>query len=585
MGRLFSYPNPYRYALIQEEKMKTKLTGAEIFWEMLIHEGVEVIFGYPGAGNMPIYDAMGKYPAVHHVLVRHEQGAAHAADGYARASGKVGVALSTSGPGATNLVTGITNAMMDSIPTVFFTGQVASHLIGYDAFQEADVTGITLPITKHNYLVTDIEELSDVIKEAFHLARTGRPGPVLIDLAKNVQTESMEWEYDPSPVQLPGYRPDLHPSEEDLALAVQMIRQAERPLILAGHGVLISGAMEELRWLAETTHTPIATTLLGLGCFPASHPLNLGMMGMHGAAWVNHAIQEADLILAMGMRFSDRVTGNLKTYAQKARKIHFEIDLTEINKNVKVDLPLIGDLRDSLTQINGKLPALEHTAWLAFIQEIRSDSTQRDIQNTPDNGSLHAPHVIHDLWKHTGGNAIVVTDVGQHQMWTAQYYKHEQPNTWITSGGLGTMGFGLPAAMGAKFAKPDAEVWLVAGDGGFQMTQMELQTLRQEGLKINIAVINNNFLGMVRQWQELFFEKRYYGTPITSPDFAMIAKAHGLAGRQVTQRAEGEEAIQWAREQPGTALIEFQVEAEDLVYPMVPAGAGLHQMLRRPLKD
>jgi acetolactate synthase I/II/III large subunit len=562
--------------------MKRKLTGAEIFWEMLVQEGVDVIFGYPGASNMPIYDAMGKYPSVHHVLVRHEQGAAHAADGYARASGRVGVALSTSGPGATNLLTGITNALMDSIPTVFFTGQVASHLIGYDAFQEADLTGISLPITKHNYLVTDINDLAPVMKEAFYVARTGRPGPVLVDLAKNIQTDSIDWEPDPSPVELIGYRPDLSPSDMDLDAAVEMINQAKRPLILAGHGVLISGAMDELRYLAEKTHTPVAMTLLGLGCFPASHPLNLGMMGMHGMPWTNHAIQEADLLLAMGMRFSDRVTGNLKTYAKNAKKIHFEIDLTEINKNVKIDLALIGDLRENLTRINPRLKPDDHSEWLKWIDDIRQDSDRRDIQNVPETPSLRAPHVIHDLWEYTGGNAIVVTDVGQHQMWTAQYYKHELPNTWITSGGLGTMGFGLPAAIGAKFACPEQEIWLVAGDGGFQMTQMELQTLRQEGLKINIAVINNNFLGMVRQWQELFFEKRYHGTPITSPDFVMIAQAHKLASRLVTKREEVKDAIEWARQQPGTTLLEFQVEAEDLVYPMVPAGAGLHQMLRRP---
>lgn len=562
--------------------MKRKLTGAEIFWEMLVQQGVDVIFGYPGASNMPIYDAMGKYPSVHHVLVRHEQGAAHAADGYARATGKVGVALTTSGPGATNLMTGIANAYMDSIPTVFFTGQVAAHLIGYDAFQESDITGISLPITKHNYLVTDIADLSDIMKEAFYVASTGRPGPVLVDLAKNIQVESMEWEYDPSPVQLPGYRPDLRPGAQDIEQAIEMIKKAKRPLILAGHGVLISGAMEELRYLAETTHTPVAMTLLGLGCMPASHPLNLGMMGMHGAAWVNHAIQEADLLLAVGMRFSDRVTGNLKIYAPDARKIHFDIDPTEINKNVKVDLALIGDLRESLARINPHLEPNNHTEWLAYIENNRKDSRQRDIQNAPDSGALHAPHVIHDLWKGTGGDAIIVTDVGQHQMWSAQYYQHERPNTSITSGGLGTMGFGLPAALGAKLGCPDQEVWVIAGDGGFQMTQIELQTIRQEGIKINIAVINNSFLGMVRQWQELFFDKRYHGTPISSPDFVKIAEAHGLAGRLVTDRKEVEEAIAWARSQPGTTLLEFRVKEEDIVYPMVPAGAGLHQMLRRP---
>ena len=562
--------------------MKRKITGAEIFWESLMHEGVEVVFGYPGGAALPIFDALGKYPEIHLVLVRHEQGAAHAADGYARASGKVGVALATSGPGATNLVTGIANAMMDSIPTVFITAQVSSHLIGYDAFQEVDVTGITLPITKHNYLVTNVNELGQVIKEAFYIAGSGRPGPVLIDIAKDAQQNAIEWEYDPMPVQMSGYRPDMSPLADDFGQAVEMIKHAKRPLILAGHGVLMSNAMDELRYFAEITQTPVAMTLLGLGCFPDSHPLNLGMMGMHGEAWVNHAIQECDLLIAMGMRFDDRVTGDLKTYAQNAKKIHFEIDPAEIDKNVRVDLALVGDLRESLIQLNPQLSALEHPLWLEFINESRLEAGTRDIQNMFDDGHLRAPHVIYDLWKHTDGNAIIVTDVGQHQMWAAQYYKHEQPNTSITSGGLGTMGFGLPAAVGAKMACPEKEVWLIVGDGGFQMTQMELQTIAQEGIKINIALINNGFLGMVRQWQEFFYESRYHGTPLTSPDFVKIVDAHGLVGMRVTERKEVESAIEWARQQPGTSLIEFRVEAEDAVYPMVPAGAALHQMIRRP---
>jgi acetolactate synthase I/II/III large subunit len=561
--------------------MKRKITGAEILWESLIQEGVDVVFGYPGGANLPIFDALGKYSEIQFVLVRHEQGAAHAADGYARASGKVGVALATSGPGATNLVTGIANAMMDSIPTVFITGQVSSHLIGFDAFQEVDVTGITLPITKHNYLVTDVNELGQVIKEAFYIARSGRPGPVLIDIAKDAQQTSIEWEYDEMPVQMSGYRPDMSPVADDFGQALEMIKHAKRPLILAGHGVLMSNAMNELRYFAETTHTPVAITLLGLGCLPDSHPLNLGLMGMHGEAWVNKAIQEADLLLAMGMRFDDRVTGDLKTYAINAKKIHFEIDPAEIDKNVKVDLALIGDLRESLMQINPHLSPLEHSGWMAFINESRLEAGTRDIQNMFDAGLLRAPHVIYDLWKHTDGNAIIVTDVGQHQMWAAQYYKHEQPNTFITSGGLGTMGFGLPAAVGAKFACPEREVWLIVGDGGFQMTLMELQTLFQEGMKINIALINNGFLGMVRQWQEFFYESRYHGTPLTSPDFIKIADAHGLVGMRVTERKGVESAIEWARQQPGTALVEFRVEADDAVYPMVPAGASLHQMIRR----
>ncbi len=563
--------------------MKRKITGAEIVWETLVNEGVKVVFGFPGAQNLPIYDAMGKYPSIHHVLVRHEQCAAHAADGYARASGEVGVAMATSGPGATNLVTGIANAMMDSIPTVFITGQVPASLIGYDAFQEADVTGITLPITKHNYFVTDINELSHVIREAFYIARTGRPGPVLIDITKNAQIASIEWEYDPSPIHLPGYRPDMSPLDSDFEQAVDMIKRAKRPLILAGHGVLMSGAMQELRYLAETTQTPVAMTLLGLGCFPASHPLSLGMMGMHGESWVNSAIQEADLLIAMGMRFDDRATGDSRTYASNARKIHFEIDPSEVDKNVKVDLALIGDLRESLKQINPNLSKLEHPDWINFINESRNEANQRDIQNIPDDGHLRAPHVIKDLWRITQGKALITTDVGQHQMWAAQYYPTDRPNSFLTSGGLGTMGFGLPSAVGAKLARPEEEVWVIVGDGGFQMTQMELQTMAQEGIKINIALMNNGYLGLVRQLQEFFYESRYHGTPISSPDFVKIADAHGFPAKRVSERKDVDAAIEWARQQPGTTLIEFCVEAEDAVYPMVPAGASLHQMIRRPV--
>jgi len=560
-----------------------KFTGAQIVWECLIREGVKVVFGYPGGANLPIYDAMLAYP-VHHVLTRHEQGAAHAADGYARAGGGVGVALATSGPGATNLVTGIATAMMDSSPIVCITGQVASRFIGYDAFQEVDITGITLPITKHNYLVTDVHDIARAIREAFYIARTGRPGPVLIDIAKDAQQAAIEWEYDDTPIKLPGYRPDLRPQPSDLERAVEMIRAAKRPVILAGHGVTMSGAMGLVRQFAEKTHTPVAMTLLGIGGFPASHPLNLGMMGMHGEAWVNNAIQQSDLLLAMGMRFDDRVTGNLKTYAPGAKKIHFEIDRSEINKNVKVDLALIGDLGETLAQL---MPYLDdcyrHDDWLEHINEMKGDSAVRDIQNLPDSGHLYAAHVVNDLWRYTEGNAIIVSDVGQNQMWTAQYYRHDRPHTHITSGGLGTMGFALPAAIGAKFARPEEEVWVIAGDGGFQMTQAELTTIAQEGLKINIAIINNGFLGMVRQWQEFFYDRRYAATPLRSPDFVKVAEAHGHIGLRVTKRADVEAAIRQAREAPGTVVIDFRVEQEDSVYPMVPAGADLHDMIRRPI--
>jgi len=561
-----------------------KLSGAHIVWRTLMAEGVEVVFGFPGGTIMPIYDALLDYP-IRHVLVRHEQGAAHMADAYARATGKVGVAMATSGPGSTNLVTGIANALMDSVPVVFITAQVSSSLIGFDAFQETDVTGITLPITKHNYLVTDVRELGAVLREAFYIARSGRPGPVLVDIAKDVELNTTDWEYDPSPVQLSGYRPDYPLPAEDLASAVDLVKSARRPLILAGHGVLLSGAMAELQEFAVRTHTPVAMTLLSLGCFPSEHPLNLGMMGMHGEAFVNTAIQEADLLLAVGMRFDDRVTGALKTYAPNAKKIHLEIDPSEINKNVKVDVAMIGDLRHSLVCLMKGAGECDHEEWLDYINGLKRETAARDIQNQPDDGHLYAAHVINDLSTFTGGNALIVTDVGQNQMWAAQYYKANRPGKFISSGGLGTMGFGLPAGIGAKFGCPDDEVWVIAGDGGFQMTQAELATAAQEGVKVNIVLLNNGYLGMVRQWQELFFNRRYSATPLTGPDFVKIAEAHGLTGLRVTRRSEVKEAFRKARETEGTVLIEFKVEPEDNVYPMVPAGADLKNMIRRPLQN
>jgi len=556
-------------------------TGAQIVWEVLTQEGVEVVFGYPGGAILPVYNAMLDY-GVRHVLVRHEQGAAHMADGFARASGRVGVAMATSGPGATNLVTGIATAMMDSSPIVCITGQVNAPFIGSDAFQETDVTGVTLPITKHNYLVTHTEDIAPTLREAFYIAASGRPGPVLVDITKDAQVGKTEYSPSNEPIRLRGYRPDLRALPEEFERALELIAKSERPLILAGHGVLMSGASQELLDFVEKAHIPVAVTLLGIGGIPASHPLNLGMMGMHGEAWVNTAIQEADLLLALGMRFDDRVTGNLKTYAVNARKIHVEIDPSEINKNVRVDVGIVGDLRETLRTFLAGTPPLEHAAWLEHINDLKGDSAVRDIQNLPDSGHLYAAHVIHDLWRYTGGEALVVTDVGQHQMWEAQYYRHERPRKLITSGGLGTMGFALPAAIGARFAKPDEEIWAIVGDGGFQMTQAELSTCVQEDLKLNIAIINNGFLGMVRQWQEFFYERRYAATPLVSPDFVKLAEAHGLTGMHVDQREQVAEAVEFARSSPRTVVIDFRVEQEDSVYPMVPAGADLHAMIRRP---
>ena len=559
-----------------------KRTGAQIIWEVLRREGVDTVFGYPGGAILPTYDAMMDYPDVHHVLVRHEQGAAHMADGYARASGKVGVCVATSGPGATNLVTGIATAMMDSSPIVCITGQVGSALIGRDAFQETDISGVTLPITKHNYLVTTAEEIASTLKEAFYIARSGRPGPVLVDITKDAQQATVDFEWDDGPVKLPGYRPDLRAIPEEYEHAAKLINAAKRPVILGGQGIIRSGATAELLAFVDKTETPVALTLLGLGGFPASHPLNLGMMGMHGEAWVNKAIQEADLVMSFGMRFDDRVTGKLETYAARAKKIHIDIDPAELHKNVKVDVGLVGDLGEVLRAL---LPAIEprqRPEWTGYIDGLRGDSAVRDIQRLPDDGHLYAAHVVNDLWRITNGDALIVTDVGQHQMWSAQYYKLNQPRSLITSGGLGTMGFALPAAIGAWFARRDAEIWIIAGDGGFQMTACELSTAAQEGVNLNIAVINNGYLGMVRQWQEFFYERRYAATPIKSPDFVKLAEAHGLTGLRVDSRGALEAAVQQARTTPGAVLIDFRVEQEDSVYPMVPAGANLDEMIRRP---
>ncbi|MBK8725932.1 MAG: biosynthetic-type acetolactate synthase large subunit [Holophagaceae bacterium] len=559
-----------------------KRTGAQILWEGLLREGVEVVFGYPGGAILPAYDALLDFP-IRHVLVRHEQGACHMADGYARASGRVGVVIATSGPGATNLVTGLANAMMDSVPLVAITGQVGSRLLGSDAFQEVDVTGVTLPVTKHNYLVTRAADLAPVLREAFAVARSGRPGPVLVDLTKDAQQAEAEVDWDAAPPPTRHLRHGPPPfADGDLRKALDLIGAAERPLILAGHGIELSGAGRAVLAFAEGTGTPFATTLLGIGAVPARHPLNLGMMGMHGEAWVNQAIQEADLLLAFGMRFDDRVTGNLATYARNARKLHVDIDAAELGKNVSVDLGLQGDLRAFLEAIQPRLETRDHGPWLQRIHELKGDAAVRDIQSLPDDGHLYAAHVLHDLWTITGGEATVVTDVGQHQMWEAQYYRHDRSRSLITSGGLGTMGFALPAALGAKVATPDSEVWVVAGDGGFQMTSCELMTLVQEGLKVNIAVINNGYLGMVRQWQEFFYERRYSATPLLSPDFVKLAEAYGLKALRASTRNEARDAIRAAREHPGPCLIDFRVEQEDSVFPMVPAGAALDAMIRRP---
>jgi acetolactate synthase-1/2/3 large subunit len=591
------------------------LTGSEILWATLAGEGTTTVFGYPGGAILPVYDALRKFPTIHHVLVRHEQGAAHMADGYARASGRPGVCMATSGPGATNLVTGLATAMLDSIPVVAITGQVSSKVLGSDAFQEIDITGITLPITKHNFLVTRAEDIAPAVREAFQIATSGRPGPVLIDITKDAQQASALFDFDaaaPAP-----YRPHpmLRAESSSIREAINLIRAAKKPVILAGHGIVESGAQIEVLAFAEALQIPIASTLLGLGAIPAGHPLSLGMMGMHGESWVNNAIQQSDLLLAFGMRFDDRVTGNLAHYAPTAKKIHIEIDPSEINKNVRADVALIGDLKEVLQLLlpllspnpkavistgaakprSGETPVFRDartaaTAWLQEINKSKGTAAVRDIINLPDNGHLYAAHVIHDIWKEAREagrleNTIIVTDVGQHQMWEAQYFKHESPRSLVTSGGLGTMGFALPAAIGAKFACPEKDVWVIAGDGGFQMTAAELSTIVQERLAINIAVINNGFLGMVRQWQETFYDKNYSASPILSPDFVMLAAAHGIEGASIAHRKDVTPTVTRARTSGKPFLINFAVEKEDGVYPMIAPGAALHEMVRRPQND
>ena len=563
------------------------LSGAEILWATLAGEGTTTVFGYPGGAILPIYDALRKFPSIHHVLVRHEQGASHMADGYARASGRVGVCMATSGPGATNLVTGLATAMLDSIPVVAITGQVASKVLGSDAFQEVDITGITLPITKHNFLVTRAEDIATTVRLAFQIARSGRPGPVLVDITKDAQQATCVFDFEMSKPRAVQPHPMLRAEAGDLAEAAELIRNARKPIILAGHGIVESGAQAEVLRFAESRQIPIASTLLGLGAIPAGHPLSLGMMGMHGESWVNNAIQEADLLLAFGMRFDDRVTGNLAHYAPNAKKIHVEIDPSEINKNVRVDVALIGDLKKVLRELAPQVPPAYDVTWLQQIGASKGFAAVRDILNLPDNGHLYAAHVIHDIWREAKAagrlaDTIIVTDVGQHQMWEAQYFKHESPRSLITSGGLGTMGFALPAAIGAKFACPEKDVWVIAGDGGFQMTAAELSTIVQEKLAINIAIINNGFLGMVRQWQETFYEKNYSASPILSPDFVMLAAAHGIEGTTVGDRLEVMPTVTRARTGAKPFLMNFQVEKEDGVYPMIAPGAALHDMVRRP---
>jgi acetolactate synthase-1/2/3 large subunit len=558
-----------------------KKTGAQIICEGLIEEGVEVIFGFPGGAVLPLYDALPQYTQLRHILVRHEQGAAHAADGYARATGKVGVCMATSGPGATNLVTGIANAYLDSSPIVAITGQVARPFIGKDAFQEIDITGITLPITKHSYVALETGALARIIKEAFYLARTGRPAPVLIDLPRDVQAEQVEFHH-PTKMDLPGYKIPIKGHPTQIKHAAKLINEAQRPLIIAGRGVLISGASAELKQLAEAGQIPVITTLLGIGSFPESHVLSYGMPGMHGSGYANKAIDQADLLIAIGMRFDDRVTGKVSAFAPHAHIIHIDLDPAEIGKNVRVDVPIVGDVKAVLQALIKLVHATEHVEWLQQLDEWRRQHPLTDIR---DSAGLLPQYIIRQLYEITKGDAIIVTGVGQNQMWAAQHYIYNEPNSFISSGGLGTMGFGLPAAMGAKVGCPDKAVWCIDGDGSLQMTMQELATLVQDKIAVKIAVLNNGYLGMVRQWQELFYQKRYIATPLSCPDFVKVAEAYRIASLRVTRREEVIPAIKQAMEHDGPFLIDFMVEPEENVFPMVPPGSSIAEFIEEPKKE
>ncbi|MDA8220101.1 MAG: biosynthetic-type acetolactate synthase large subunit [Dehalococcoidales bacterium] len=559
---------------LRESEEARVLSGAQMVCESLVREGVEVIFGYPGGAITPFYHALPDYP-IRHVLVRHEQAAAHAADGYARATGKTGVCVATSGPGATNLVTGIATAYLDSSSVVAITGQVPTTQVGKDAFQETDITGITLPITKHNYLVLDVSEIPRTVKEAFHLSQTGRQGPVLIDLPSDVQRAKGKYVY-PADVDLRGYRPSVAGNARQVRQAVKLLRTAERPVILVGRGAHLGGAYDELIRLAEEANVPVFSTLMGLGAFPGSHPLFYGLVGLHGLAYANRALCNCDLVMVIGARLSDRTTGNPRSFAKQARLIHIDVDPAEIGKNVGVDVPIVGDVRRVLEALLHEGVRRDKDGWLEQMNIWREEGA--DVP-WPGDGHVSPQTAIRRLHQETKGEAVIVTDVGQHQLWAARYYDYDRPRSFISSGGLGTMGFGLPAAVGAKIGRPDANVWVVCGDGGLQMTIQEMATVVQEGLDIKIALLNNGYLGMVRQLQEFFHDRRYSGTALLGPDFVRVAEAYGIAGRRVERDEEVSEALRWANAVDGPALVEFVIEPEANVYPMVSPGKSLEDMI------
>ena len=549
-------------------------SGAHVLLEALKAEGVEILFGIPGGAVIPIFDALYDDRDLRFILMRHEQGAGHAADGYARATGKVGVCIATSGPGATNLVTALATANFDSIPLVAITGQVKTHLIGNDAFQEADITGITRPVTKHNYLVRDVERLGETLRAAFHIARTGRPGPVVVDIPSDVAVAQTEAPL-PDSVTLPGYRPVIEGNRRQIKRAAEAINAAERPVLYVGGGVIIAGAADLLRELATKANIPVTTTLMALGAFPEDHPLALKMLGMHGTPYANYAVQESDLLIAIGARFDDRITGDTKTFAPHAKIIHVDIDPSSISKNIRVDIPVVGDARNILQALLELCEPRERTEWIARIGQWRA---KHPLAYKPN--GLKPQYVVQQICEASDGRAVVTTEVGQNQMWAAQWFTHRHPRHFISSGGLGTMGYGFPAAIGAQAGRPDALVVDIAGDGSFQMNIQELAPAVHERLPVKVCILDNGYLGMVRQWQELFYKKRYAGTPLTgNPDFVRVAEAYGAKGRHITKAEEVRPALDEAFADPSVWILDFHVDLEENVFPMVPAGEAIDRMI------